>query len=158
MTGRGAPPTSDCLQGSQCRQHSSQISTVGNISFVFLSMLRNISAEKSEIELFRALNSARNNSFRIFSAAIFWGEGGALRRNINSSTCFLSKLVSFFEPRPRAHVVENGVRERRLGNTRWVQSGTFRFIRRVHLGTFGYIWVHLGTCAPSETWRGLRKT
>ena len=36
-----------------------------------------------------------------------------------------------FEPKPRAHVVENGVRD-----------GTFRSIWRVHSGTFGYIRVH----------------
>ena len=44
-----------------------------------LETLKNLSAEISAIELFRALNSARNNSLRTSSAGIFWGGGGALR-------------------------------------------------------------------------------
>ena len=65
--------------GSKPKHRTTRPNMAGTKEILAQNVERNSSAEISAIELFRALNSARNNSLRTFSAGIFWGGGGALR-------------------------------------------------------------------------------
>ena len=65
--------------GSKPKHRTTRPKMAGTKEILAQNVERNLSAEISTIEFFRALNSARNTSLRTFSAGIFWGGGGALR-------------------------------------------------------------------------------